>query len=297
MADQRWAHRALQTFLVVALLASALWAYGPRAHAADVPSCPSTDFSLDDAQQTIPFFWETGGAVRDGAGSMHVTIPRPGRIMVSDGIGLRTYASAGTYGIDLTPPNDMEELYKAQQSKVEQYEVTFTPYIGDGTYAGESVGCLKPGATSPIAAAVNTSPPQTTSIDWVPAKAPSTTVGCVFTVEYLCYEREVTLSIAEKGENIVFSGEITTEAAGGTSCSGGAVYFQKRRSDGSWGRAYGPFLSSKGVYSKKFDNQGPLKYRRWLQKGTFRTEVQRVGYPYSKQPPLCGAAVSAPVKR
>lgn len=186
-------------------------------------ACPSSDFSIDDAQQTVPFWYykfDNGSDTEwDGRGTMHVTVPAAGSVtVIQDGSSntkgiTRQFDKAGTYGIDLQDsllPDTWKKLYDSQQSETSHYTVTFRPTVSetclmdDGTFGEPPVG------TQPTTI-VGT---QTTTIDWVPAKEPfGRVIGCDFTAALDCHERTLTLKVTRRA----WSGTLT-EPDGATHC-------------------------------------------------------------------------------
>lgn len=286
LTDQGFAYRAISVS-IVAILAMALWVDNPHANASEVSEtpCASADFTIDEASQTVPFYY--GRSNKEGAGAIHVTVPSRGNIAivgVADGRyragGLAD--SAGTYGFDVfvwrTDP-ELMELSTNQESVTEEYEVTFTPFNELGNQSGDP--CVK-----------------TTAITYVPAEAPYIFFGCGFTVEETCYETAISLSV--KGR--VWSGEVH-EPAGGRRCLTNAVVgFEKRRIDGTWKivGGWGTIKVKNGLYSVRMDRSNRFwskKTARLFSNGTFRTFVPRAWLTSDAAPSeWCGASASAPVR-
>lgn len=303
MAKQRWTFRALEIFMVVGILAPASWVSIPQAHASvasATESCPSTDFTVDDVKETVPF-WALGegdsGAGFRGYAGMHVTVPGPGTVDVfpDDGTytsqGSRELTEAGTYGIDIHADSwadDFRALYESQQSKTINYTVTFTPTNQGGE-------CTQPDGSVVYAGDVHGT--QTASINWVPhspivnPSGPSVmTTGC-YTVEITCYERAVTLNLTRK----TMSGTIT-EIGGGTHCWGTgkdvAYVFLWKLSKGKWVRLAYP-KATYGKYSASLTSSSWLSSE-MKKGGTFQAAINpgaNRGSDYT-----CGAELSNVVK-
>lgn len=301
MSMRRWATTAFEIFMVATAIVPAMWVSIPQAHASVAlttsDSCPNTDFSINDAQEVVPF-WQQGGDSA-GVGTMHVTVPGAGKVAITeDGTNpddgpywYRTFDTAGTYGIDLrlAPLSDeFVALYQSQQSKTVNYTATFTP-VG---------GVI---VTPDLGAEITCTGTQTTSINWVPAKpiasscvgpgCPATLVTGCYTVEMTCYERTVTLHLTRK----TMSGTID-EAGGGHHCWGTnddpAYVSLWHLAKGKWTRLDAP-KATNGEYSAKlFTNSFTTSVMK--QGGIFQVAINpgaNRGSDYA-----CGAELSNIVK-
>ncbi len=259
--------------------------------------CPSSDFSIDDAQQTVPFWYhefDNGSDTEwDGRGTMHVTVPGAGAVtVIQDGSSntrgiTRQFDEAGTHGIDLHDsllPDTWEKLYESQQSETSHYTVTFRPTVSetclrdDQTFGEPSVGSQK------------------TTIDWVPAKEPFGRVfGCDWTAELVCHERTLTIKVTKKA----WSGTLT-EPDGATHCrtkyEQEAKLYKLIKGKERW-------LGSASLRDGKFAT-GALSdtFKKHLRAGgTFWAEVRAMyvlenNEEFSKDDYICGATRSPQIK-